>query len=70
MTPADKLRAWVAEEPSADWAPAAITAFGPALAEWLTEYAASLDKTAHPEWQETVAPRPLAVARAILGGAS
>lgn len=42
---------------------------GAALADWLTEYATSLDKTTHPGWQETVAPRPLAVARAILGGA-
>ncbi|NED31049.1 hypothetical protein [Streptomyces sp. SID8499] len=66
---ADKLRTWVVAEPPADWAPTAVTAFGPALADWLTEYAASLDKATHPEWQETVAPRPLAVARAILGGA-
>ncbi|NED75333.1 hypothetical protein G3I51_24020 [Streptomyces sp. SID9944] len=55
--------------PVGDYIAAMGPGVGAALADWLTEYAASLDKATHPEWQETVAPRPLAVARAILGGA-
>lgn len=46
MTPADELRAaaktvrtWVTEEPPAGWAPTAITAFGPSLADWLEQAA-------------------------------
>lgn len=38
-----------------------------ALAQWLAETASLLDAHTHPKWQETVAPQPLAVARAILG---
>ena len=40
---------------------------GLALADWLAETASLLDAHTHPKWQETVAPQPLAVARAILG---
>lgn len=42
---------------------------GTALAKWLDVTAASLDANTHPGWQETVAPHPLAVARAINGTA-
>ncbi|MEV8623384.1 hypothetical protein [Streptomyces sp. NPDC051079] len=37
-----------------------------AMADWLDSTASHLDAYTHPEWQETVAPHPLAVARAIL----
>lgn len=38
------------------------------LADWLDAEAARLAATAHPYWQDTVAPHAVAVARAILGG--
>ncbi|GGU62409.1 hypothetical protein [Streptomyces lavendofoliae] len=38
-----------------------------ALAAWLRSEADRLTVTTHPGWQDTVAPNPLAVARAING---
>lgn len=40
---------------------------GQALADWLDAEATRLTATTHPGWQDTVAPHPLAVARAING---
>ena len=38
------------------------------LADWLETTASHLAASTHPDWQDTVAPDALAVARAILGG--
>lgn len=71
--PQDPPIQYVADAETAEFA-AYIAAMHPgvgtALAEWLDATAESLDKTTHPEWQEMVAPHPLATARALLGGAS
>lgn len=40
---------------------------GAALADWLDEVAERLAVTTHPDWQDTVEPHALAVARRILG---
>lgn len=41
---------------------------GALLADWLDATATSLATSTHPDWQETVAQHPLAIARAINGG--
>lgn len=43
---------------------------GLALADWLDEQSALLNANTRPDWQETVASRALAVARALLGEAT
>lgn len=81
MTAADELaaaaqtvRAWVSTEPPTRWAPSAITAFGPGLADWLdatvaemsvaegTEYLLPGDSTDFGSWNAA-----LALARQING---
>ncbi|MFK4801708.1 hypothetical protein ACI3K5_23875 [Streptomyces sp. MPA0124] len=75
MNPADELRTAAAALRQARF-PAAMTATASTaaligarlpLADWLDATAATLDANTHPGWQETVAPHPLAVARAING---
>ncbi|MFF6844714.1 hypothetical protein ACFY8X_38990 [Streptomyces tanashiensis] len=66
-SPADELRA-AAEKLRH---PRAAEQHGPALAialaQWLDSAASHLDVNTHPGWQEAVAGRPIAVARAING---
>lgn len=38
----------------------------PLLAAWLETTAARLDHATHPDWQDVIEPKALAVARAIL----
>ncbi|MGX1254128.1 hypothetical protein RKD48_006639 [Streptomyces ambofaciens] len=75
-TAAYKVRSWVAETEAARWAPSAITAFGPDLAEWL-DHESNLAHDAH-LWTdrescgwcgEPANAHALAVARAINGTA-
>jgi hypothetical protein len=74
MTPAEQLRAAAARlHPSSPSVASHTVAvrLAPevvdALADWLAAEAARLTKFTHPDWQGTVAPHALAVARAVLG---
>ncbi|MBW5420310.1 hypothetical protein GKQ77_01825 [Streptomyces sp. BG9H] len=53
--------------PVGDYIAAMDPAVGLALADWLDATAARLQQQAHPDWQDTVEPQALAVARAING---
>jgi hypothetical protein len=76
---------WTCYEPANRWRDGLVNGFGGvtadlaaafspttalALADWLDETAARLVKSTHPGWQATVAPLPVALARAVLAGAT
>lgn len=69
MTPAEQLTA-AAEKLRRDALAAMHPGVGAALADWLDEVAERLAVTTHPDWQDTVEPHALAVARHILGTGS
>lgn len=63
---------YVVDEPMSNGANAALIAtlhpgVAVALAAWLESEAQRLGASTHPDWQETVAPHAVAVARAVLG---
>ena len=50
---------------NADWIALVDPAVGLLLADWLETIAARLDHSTHPDWQDVIEPKALAVARAI-----
>jgi hypothetical protein len=70
-TPADELRAAakVLRGPDGTITVTIPAAAADALADWLDTEANRLGTTVHPRWQDTVAYRALAVARALNGDA-
>jgi hypothetical protein len=70
---AEKVRDWTANEPAVAWAPTAVAAFGPALADLLETEAAVADDVhrGSPALTaaelEAIVGGPLAVARALNG---
>jgi len=75
-TPADELRTAATTLRTATFrgamtatpAVAALLRAREPLADWLETTANSLAASTHPDWQDTVEPNALAVARALLGG--
>jgi hypothetical protein len=68
----DQPPVYVIDEPmsngaNADYIAVMHPGVGLAVADWLEAEARRLTATAHPGWQEHVAPHALAVARAVLG---
>ncbi|WP_189764680.1 hypothetical protein [Streptomyces xanthochromogenes] len=70
---AEKIRVWVADEPTRPWAPGALAIFGPELADWLEAEAASPLAGEHSDRcgeEDCTINAALAVARAINGSQS
>jgi hypothetical protein len=64
---AGRLRGWAAAAPGERWAPGAVAAFGPQLADWLEFFAQTeFDPEADIQVTDRSHEKALAVARAVL----